>query len=313
MVPPRAFAAPPLPSARFKRLPSAPASPSAAAMGGFPSTRFVSSPSLPRGLASLTQPVYTTTGEPPIPSLPAPPGGMHASMRRPMRTAPRRGYQPPRYTKSTCHLLMSDDPLNWLSQLSSSSAGSAPWRQIAPGLPPITSGRRPDLVLLPRARRGLVPPWGRFRELCLLRFGPPIRGIHLAELGRLPFTSTVQDFTDLFQELACHALGVTGQQRAELFVGGLPDHIRVDVELQAPHDLQTAMHYAREYERRPQALQPPPPSRGARRPAAPPPTAAPTTRPSPTTPAATRRTFRRLTPAEQLERRRLGLCFNCDE
>jgi hypothetical protein len=123
----------------------------------------------------------------------------------------------------------------------------------------------------------------------------------------------VQDFADRFQALACHAPGVTGQQRTELFVGGLPDHIRVDVELQAPHDLQTAMHYARAYERRSQALQPPSPSRGARPPARPPPAAAPTTRPAPPALAATQRTFRRLTPAEQLERRRLSLCFNCDE
>jgi hypothetical protein len=28
-----------------------------------------------------------------------------------------------------------------------------------------------------------------------------------------------------------------GQQRAKLFIGGLSDHIRVDVELQAPQDL----------------------------------------------------------------------------
>ena len=90
-----------------------------------------------------------------------------------------------------------------------------------------------------------MPPWERFRELCLLRFGPPVRGSRLAELGRLPFTSTVQDFADRFQALACHASGVTAQQRADLFVGGLPDHIRVDVELRGPQDLQTAMYYVR--------------------------------------------------------------------
>ncbi|XP_071678058.1 uncharacterized protein [Lolium perenne] len=73
------------------------------------------------------------------------------------------------------------------------------------------------------------------------------------------------------------------------------------------------MHYARAYERRAQALQPPPPSRGARPPARPPLAAAPTTRQAPPAPAAPQRTFRCLTPAEQLERRRLGLCFNCDE
>uniref|UniRef100_A0A452XWN8 Uncharacterized protein n=1 Tax=Aegilops tauschii subsp. strangulata TaxID=200361 RepID=A0A452XWN8_AEGTS len=37
--------------------------------------------------------------------------------------------------------------------------------------------------------------------------------------------------------LACHAPGVMARQRAELFVGGQPDHIRVDVELRGPGDL----------------------------------------------------------------------------
>uniref|UniRef100_A0A453EIE8 Uncharacterized protein n=1 Tax=Aegilops tauschii subsp. strangulata TaxID=200361 RepID=A0A453EIE8_AEGTS len=37
--------------------------------------------------------------------------------------------------------------------------------------------------------------------------------------------------------LACHAPSVTACQGAELFVGGLPDHICVDVELQGPQDL----------------------------------------------------------------------------
>jgi hypothetical protein len=125
----------------------------------------------------------------------------------------------------------------------------------------------------------------------------------------------VQDFTDRFQALACHAPGVTARQRAELFVGGLPDHIRVDVELRGPQDLQTAMYYARVFERRAVAIQQASPSRAAGPP------------PWPDVPAQGRpaqasaaplavtaaRPFRRLTSAEQLERRRQGLCFNCDE
>ncbi|KAK1626625.1 hypothetical protein QYE76_000940 [Lolium multiflorum] len=156
---------------------------------------------------------------------------------------------------------------------------------------------------------------GPVPELCLLRFGPPIRGSRLAELGvwRSPPRCRTSPTASA---LACHAPGVTGQQRAELFIGGLPDHIRVDVELQAPQDLQTAMHYAHAYERRAQAVQQAPLARGTRA-ARPPPTAAAANRPvppGPTGPApAATRTFRRLTPAEQLERRRLGLCFNCDD
>jgi hypothetical protein len=100
-----------------------------------------------------------------------------------------------------------------------------------------------------------MPPWEHFRNLCLLRFGPPIRESRLAELGRLPFTSSVQDFADRFQTLAYHAPGVMARQRAELFVGGLPDHIRVDVEMRDPQDLQSAMHYTRAYEQRALAMQ----------------------------------------------------------
>jgi hypothetical protein len=165
-----------------------------------------------------------------------------------------------------------------------------------------------------------MPSWERFRDLCRLRFGPPLHGSRLAELGRLPFATTVQEFADRFQALACHAPDVSTRQRAELFVGGLPEHIRVDVEIHRPQDLQTAMYYARAFERRAAATPPALPARAARPvqraglpaprapgagPAAPPPAAG--------AGAPGGRAFRRLTPAEQQERRRQGLCYNCDE
>ena len=87
--------------------------------------------------------------------------------------------------------------------------------------------------------------------------------------------------------MACHAPGVTAQQRAELFIGGLPDHIRVDVELRETQDLQTAMYYASAFERRAQALQQATPARGGRQPARPPPTTSVPGRITPATPAAT--------------------------
>ncbi|XP_044418751.1 uncharacterized protein [Triticum aestivum] len=161
---------------------------------------------------------------------------------------------------------------------------------------------------------GSMPPWERFRELCLLCFGPPVRGSRLAELGRLPFTSTVQDYADHFQALACHASGVTAQQRVDLFVGGLPDHIRVDVELRGPQDLQSAMYCARAFERRAVAIQQESPSRTAGSLPGPDSVQGRPTQASAAPLAATAaRPFRRLTSAELLERRRQGLCFNCDE
>ena len=77
------------------------------------------------------------------------------------------------------------------------------------------------------------------------------------------------------------------------------------------------MHYAHAYERRAQALQQVPLGRGSHQPTRPPSSTTEPGQPPPATPAtvalAATRTFRRLTPAEQLERRRQGLCFNCDE
>jgi hypothetical protein len=40
-----------------------------------------------------------------------------------------------------------------------------------------------------------MPMLERFKELCHLQFGPPFRDSRLAELGRLQFRSTVQEFT----------------------------------------------------------------------------------------------------------------------
>jgi hypothetical protein len=99
-----------------------------------------------------------------------------------------------------------------------------------------------------------MPSWERFNELCNERFRPPVRGSRLAELARLQFTTSVQEYADRFNTVLCHAPNLDPVQKAELFVGGLPDHIRVDVELQSPQDLSTMVRLARGYELRAQAL-----------------------------------------------------------
>jgi hypothetical protein len=64
-----------------------------------------------------------------------------------------------------------------------------------------------------------MPEWGRFRELCTLRFGPAVRGTRLAELARLPLTSMVHDYAERFNEVLCHARNLSASQKAKLFVG----------------------------------------------------------------------------------------------
>ena len=89
-----------------------------------------------------------------------------------------------------------------------------------------------------------------FRALCQQRFGPALGMNHLSDLARLPFPGTVDSFIDAFQQRLAHAGFLTQEQQVQLFSGGLPDHIRVDVEMQIPQDLQRAMCLARAFELR---------------------------------------------------------------
>jgi hypothetical protein len=61
---------------------------------------------------------------------------------------------------------------------------------------------------------------------------------------------------EAFQARATYAGELSTLQKARLFTGGLPEHIRIDVDLLEPQDLQHAMRLACAYERR-NAHQPP--------------------------------------------------------
>ncbi|XP_039820334.1 uncharacterized protein LOC120682466 [Panicum virgatum] len=163
--------------------------------------------------------------------------------------------------------------------------------------------------------------WPLFRSLCQQRFGSPLGANHLSDLARLPFRGSVAEYQELFQARLAPAGYLSPLQQVQLFTGGLPDQIRIDVELQAPMDLQRAMSLARAYERRSLTLHSPTPGRSSIFPPRTPVTSSPqlpatTTTPTPTlTPAspAPSRPFRRPTPTEMADCRRQGLCYNCDD
>jgi hypothetical protein len=84
------------------------------------------------------------------------------------------------------------DPLNWLNQCDQFFRGQ---RTLAYDRTWIASyhlcGAAQTWYYALEQDEGGMPPWERFRELCLLRFGLPLCGSRLAELGRLPFTTSV--------------------------------------------------------------------------------------------------------------------------
>ncbi|XP_066347641.1 uncharacterized protein [Miscanthus floridulus] len=91
-------------------------------------------------------------------------------------------------------------------------------------------------------------------------------GTRLVELARLPFLSTVQDYSERYNAVLCHARDLSPRQKAELYVGGLSDQIKVHVEMRTPRDLQSAMYLARAFERCVAVPAPPAPQWGNRPP-----------------------------------------------
>jgi len=216
------------------------------------------------------------------------------------------------------------DPLNWLNQCEQFFRGQ---RTLASDRTWLASyhlrGAAQTWYYALEQDEGM-PAWERFRELCQLRFGPPTQGTRLAELARLPFTSTVVDYSERYNAILCHEPELNARQKAQLYVGGLPEHIKCDVEMHHPQDLQTAMYYARAFERRMAAFLPalqqlqqrggrgPCPARMTPASLAPAQPAAIAQPAAPVVPGQPRM-IRRLSPVEQAEHRRQGLCFNCDE
>jgi hypothetical protein len=178
-----------------------------------------------------------------------------------------------------------------------------------------------------------APSWGRFKELMNLRFGPPLRAAPLFELSECRRTGTVEEYSNRFQALLPRADRLDEAQRVQLFTDGLLPPLSHAVRLHHPETLVVAMSLARQVElmelERPQ---PPPPWAPARAilpapaprnalPVPPQPLALPAPPPPlalPAPPAAAQQgrdegNQRRLSPEEMAERRRLGLCFNCNE
>lgn len=166
------------------------------------------------------------------------------------------------------------------------------------------------------------PMWGQFKDFCHMRFGPPIRSNPLGELTRLQRTGSVGDYQNKFLALLCRANRLSTMQQVQIFMAGLFEPLRTDVELQQPNNLQVAMSLARAYKRRAQttvSVSNPQtrPWRPPQRPSTPLPAvprsqelvpqahAAPVSRPT--------KPFRRLTPTELAEHRSQGLCYNCDD
>jgi hypothetical protein len=162
-----------------------------------------------------------------------------------------------------------------------------------------------------------TPSWRRFTELLNLRYGPLLRAAPLSELADCRRTSTVAEYQDRFQGLLARAGPLNEEQRVQLFMGGLLPPLSFDVRVLNPQSLTAALSLAWQLELCEQytAVSPRPADCGLL--PIPAPRLALLAPPAPKADTSTvtveGRSVKRLTQAEQEERCRLGLCYNCDE
>ena len=75
-------------------------------------------------------------------------------------------------------------------------SADAPRRQGLARILPQTGTAQQWYIVLERDAG--APDWEEYKRLCHQRFGSPISTNHLADLARLPFTSSVESYLDTF-------------------------------------------------------------------------------------------------------------------
>jgi hypothetical protein len=124
------------------------------------------------------------------------------------------------------------DPLNWLNQCEQFFRGQRTLASDRTWLASYHLRGAAQTWYYALERDEGMPTWERFRAVCQMQFGPPTQGTRLAELACLPFTPMVQEYAERYNTVLCHTDDDLGpRQKAKLFVGGLPEHIWVDVEM----------------------------------------------------------------------------------
>jgi hypothetical protein len=91
--------------------------------------------------------------------------------------------------------------------------------------------------------------WKDFIKRISASFGPAVRSNPLGDLSRLQFSGSIENYQDQFLILLAHCEGLREEHQIHLFTAGLPEPLKIDVELQQPPILEDTMNFSRAFAR----------------------------------------------------------------
>uniref|UniRef100_A0A2C9UQL6 Ty3 transposon capsid-like protein domain-containing protein n=1 Tax=Manihot esculenta TaxID=3983 RepID=A0A2C9UQL6_MANES len=150
-----------------------------------------------------------------------------------------------------------------------------------------------------------VITWADFKEGFYSRYGPNQLIDYFGKFSKFQQHGTVQTYQSQFEKLLAKVGHLSQTQKVGYFVSGLIPSIRTDVQANRPKTLSEAIALARLYEARNSAQ-----AKGTPTPIRP---AFQTSRLPPAVRQPAADNIKRLTWDELNERKRLGLCFKCNE
>jgi len=91
------------------------------------------------------------------------------------------------------------------------------------------------------------PTWPQFSQAIDRRFGPPIQHNHLGDLTSAHQTGELDDYTNQFLLMVTKVTGLSTAQQVMLYTAGLASTLQIDIQLQQPPDMESAIAMARKF------------------------------------------------------------------
>ncbi|CAH9145977.1 unnamed protein product [Cuscuta epithymum] len=140
------------------------------------------------------------------------------------------------------------DPIGWIARVEQQFEliGTLPDKKVAAAVVSMEGGALYWVTWLKARKPGMT--WEEFKQALIARFDSRFQGNRFERLSGIKQLGTMEEYNDLFVQLASQVPGLTDDHYLGYYMSGLNEAIRSSLRLFRPHNLETAMELARDVE-----------------------------------------------------------------